>query len=105
MLSFAYFSAENKLSSYITLPTGSGSATPSPVKESVNLNAELEEYTKPKIKKIKLENLSPEDSVKRLRRRERNKVAATKCRNKKKAKTSNLMRVCTYFLFFTSFRP
>merc|ERR1712110_1127787 len=64
---------------------GSGSATPSPVKESVNLNAELEEYTKPKIKKIKLENLSPEDSVKRLRRRERNKIAATKCRNKKKA--------------------
>lgn len=71
---------------------GSGSATPSPVKESVNLNAELEEYTKPKIKKIKLENLSPEDSVKRLRRRERNKIAATKCRNKKKARTHNLMK-------------
>ena len=59
----------------------------------MNLNAELEEYTKPKIKKIKLENLSPEDSVKRLRRRERNKIAATKCRNKKKARTHNLMKV------------
>ena len=94
------FLKENIPSSYITFPlTGSGSATPSPVKESVNLNAELEEYTKPKIKKIKLENLSPEDSVKRLRRRERNKIAATKCRNKKKAKTSNLMRVCIYFLY------
>ena len=60
----------------------------------MNLNSELEEYTKPKIKKIKLENLSPEDSVKRLRRRERNKIAATKCRNKKKARTHNLMKVC-----------
>ena len=59
----------------------------------MNLNAELEEYTKPKIKKIKLDNLSPEDSVKRLRRRERNKIAATKCRNKKKARTHNLMKV------------
>ena len=45
------------------------------------------------VKKIKLENLSPEDSVKRLRRRERNKIAATKCRNKKKARTHNLMKV------------
>merc|ERR1719510_2590629 len=71
---------------------GSGSATPSPVKESVNLNAELEEYSKPKIKRIKLENLTPDDMNKRQRRRERNKIAATKCRNKKKARTVNLMK-------------
>ena len=43
----------------------------------------------PKIK----EELTEEDESRRMRRRERNKVAATKCRNKKKAKTVNLMKV------------
>ena len=43
----------------------------------------------PKIK----EELTEEDECRRNRRRERNKVAATKCRNKKKAKTVNLMKV------------
>merc|ERR1711963_1067528 len=71
----------------------SGSATPSPIKENVTMSSELEEYSKPKIKRIKLEDLAPEDMVKRQRRRERNKVAATKCRNKKKARTVNLMKV------------
>merc|ERR1711963_1370356 len=70
----------------------SGSAIPSPIKENVTMSSELEEYSKPKIKRIKLEDLAPEDMVKRQRRRERNKVAATKCRNKKKARTVNLMK-------------
>ena len=45
------------------------------------------------VKRINIASLAPEDAVRRLRRRERNKVAATKCRNKKKARTSNLMKV------------
>jgi len=44
------------------------------------------------VKRINIASLAPEDAVRRLRRRERNKVAATKCRNKKKARTSNLMK-------------
>merc|ERR1711978_12994 len=36
-------------------------------------------------------NLSFEDEERRLRRRERNKVAATKCRNKKKERTTLLI--------------
>ncbi|XP_040567450.1 activating transcription factor 3 [Lepeophtheirus salmonis] len=40
---------------------------------------------KPPRIEIKEELLSPDDLAKRLRRRERNKLAATKCRNKKKA--------------------
>ena len=43
--------------------------------------------------KIKEEDLTEEDHSRRSRRRERNKVAATKCRNKKKAKTVTLMKV------------
>ena len=39
------------------------------------------------------EELTEEDEHRRHRRRERNKVAATKCRNKKKARSANLMRV------------
>ena len=52
-----------------------------------------EDGAKPKTKRIRLEDLAPEDMVRRQRRRERNKIAATKCRNKKKARTVNLMRV------------
>ena len=37
------------------------------------------------------ENLTFEDEERRLRRRERNKVAATKCRNKKKERTTRLI--------------
>ena len=48
----------------------------------------------PKIK----EELTEEDESRRQRRRERNKVAATKCRNKKKAKTINLMKVVTHWV-------
>merc|ERR1711973_920488 len=36
-------------------------------------------------------NLTSEDEERRLRRRERNKVAATKCRNKKKERTTRLI--------------
>ena len=48
----------------------------------------------PKIK----EELTEEDESRRQRRRERNKVAATKCRNKKKAKTMILMKVGRQFM-------
>jgi len=41
---------------------------------------------------IKKEDLTPDDANRRKRRRERNKVAATKCRNKKKARTQLLMK-------------
>ncbi|KAK2707583.1 hypothetical protein QYM36_015327 [Artemia franciscana] len=42
--------------------------------------------------KIKVEEkLTPEDEARRLKRRERNKVAATKCREKKKEKTKLLI--------------
>eukprot|EP00093_Oithona_nana_P002012 02012.XXX_16425_14731_1 [CDS] Oithona nana genome sequencing. len=51
-----------------------------------------EDVKPPKVKRIRLEDLAPEDMVRRQRRRERNKVAATKCRNKKKARTHNLMK-------------
>ena len=50
-------------------------------------------------KRIKLEDLNPDDACRRMRRRERNKVAATKCRNKKKARTVNLMKVIFFSLF------
>ena len=53
------------------------------------INEPLFTETMPKIK----EELTEEDEGRRQRRRERNKVAATKCRNKKKAKTVNLMKV------------
>ena len=45
------------------------------------------------VKRINVNELAPQDAVRRLRRRERNKVAATKCRNKKKARTGILMKV------------
>jgi len=44
------------------------------------------------VKRINVNELAPQDAVRRLRRRERNKVAATKCRNKKKARTGILMK-------------
>jgi hypothetical protein len=47
-------------------------------------------------RRIKNENLTNEDVCRRYRRRERNKVAATKCRNKKKAKTVVLMKVILF---------
>ena len=37
--------------------------------------------------------MTPNDEYKRYRRRERNKVAATKCRNKKKEKHVKLIKV------------
>lgn len=48
-------------------------------------------------KRLKMDNLTPDDVVRRQRRRERNKIAATKCRNKKKARTVNLMKVRDLF--------
>lgn len=42
---------------------------------------------------IKKEELTEEDELRRLRRRERNKIAATKCRNKKKLRTQMLIKV------------
>merc|ERR1712018_113950 len=44
------------------------------------------------VNSIKKEELTSDDALRRLRRRERNKVAATKCRNKKKARTQILIR-------------
>jgi len=40
--------------------------------------------------KEEIEDLSPEDEIRRNKRRERNKVAAEKCRNKKKKETLKL---------------
>jgi len=40
--------------------------------------------------KEEIQDLSPEDETRRQRRRERNKVAAEKCRNKKKKETQKL---------------
>ena len=48
------------------------------------------------VNKIKREELTVDDSLRRSRRRERNKVAATKCRNKKKARTQILIRVLIF---------
>lgn len=39
--------------------------------------------------------LTAEDEERRRKRRERNKIAATKCRLKKREKTTNLMQVST----------
>ena len=50
------------------------------------------------VNKIKREELTVDDSLRRSRRRERNKVAATKCRNKKKARTQILIRVLIFKL-------
>ncbi len=44
------------------------------------------------VSKVK-EELTEEDEMRRMRRRERNKVAATKCRNKKKMRTQMLIKV------------
>lgn len=44
---------------------------------------------------VKSEELTEEDEIRRQRRRERNKVAATKCRNKKKQRTQLLVKVRT----------
>ncbi|KAJ1527528.1 hypothetical protein ONE63_007498 [Megalurothrips usitatus] len=43
-------------------------------------------------KRMKREQLTPEDEERRRRRRERNKVAATKCRIKKRERTVNLVQ-------------
>ena len=71
---------------------GSSSAGPSYMMNELPSPSE-EDVKPPKVKRIRLEDLAPEDMVRRQRRRERNKVAATKCRNKKKARTHNLMKV------------
>ena len=55
------------------------------------------------VKRINIATLAPEDAVRRLRRRERNKVAATKCRNKKKARTSCLMKVSFFRVSFKNY--
>lgn len=39
---------------------------------------------------------SPQEVERRKRRRERNKIAAAKCRNKKKEKTESLQKVLFY---------
>ena len=49
------------------------------------------------VDKIKNEELTADDEHRRIRRRERNKIAATKCRNKKKARTQILIRVRNTF--------
>ena len=69
--------------------------TPSSTATSPSSPPGINEDSKHKIppKRIKLEDLAPEDAQRRQRRRERNKIAATKCRNKKKARTVNLMKV------------
>lgn len=72
---------------------GSGSSTTSFSKELPSPSTPKPAPRSKGTKRVKLEDLSPDDFVKRQRRRERNKIAATKCRNKKKARTVNLIRV------------
>lgn len=43
---------------------------------------------------------SPEEDERKKRRRERNKIAAAKCRNKKKEKTECLQKVSDWFELF-----
>lgn len=52
--------------------------------------------------KIK-EELTEEDEIRRYKRRERNKVAATKCRNKKKLRTQLLIKVRLFAGSFVHF--
>ena len=66
---------------------GSGSSTTSFSKELPSPSTPKPAPRSKGTKRVKLEDLSPDDFVKRQRRRERNKIAATKCRNKKKARS------------------
>ncbi|CAH2982890.1 unnamed protein product [Chilo suppressalis] len=50
-----------------------------------------EEYDSSHTQTTKSEGLTPEDEERRRRRRERNKIAATKCRMKKRERTVNLV--------------
>jgi len=61
------------------------------VKKNLKMTAQdsLTNILSENIKK-EIEDQSPEDEFRRRRRRERNKVAAEKCRNKKKKETMNL---------------
>lgn len=52
------------------------------------LSSSSERSTEPPVKK----EATPEESERRKRRRERNKIAAAKCRNKKKEKTDGLQK-------------
>lgn len=76
---------------------GSGSSTSS-IKEAPSPTmptapATIKKEKQPRGSGKRGANLTPDDMVRRQRRRERNKIAATKCRNKKKARTMNLMKV------------
>ncbi|CAK1582721.1 unnamed protein product [Parnassius mnemosyne] len=50
-----------------------------------------EDYDSSHTQTVKNEGLTPEDEERRRRRRERNKIAATKCRMKKRERTVNLV--------------
>lgn len=50
-----------------------------------------DEYDSSHTQHTKSEGLTPEDEERRRRRRERNKIAATKCRMKKRERTTNLV--------------
>jgi len=61
------------------------------MKVKQNIKEEASEDSKICIKQER-QDLTPEDEERRNRRRERNKLAATKCRNKKKEATAELIK-------------
>ena len=78
-------------SSRVSTPGSTGSAAAA---AAAACEGRQQQQTPPlDVKDIKMEELTEEDEVRRQRRRERNKVAATKCRNKKKLRTQLLVRV------------
>ena len=79
----------NMLSPMQNFPPGTSKMSPVPLLSPTD----SEEAYPIDVNSIKKEELTSEDAQRRLRRRERNKIAATKCRNKKKARTQILIRV------------
>merc|ERR1711963_245253 len=78
----------NMLSPMQNFPPGTSKMSPVPLLSPTD----SEEAYPIDVNSIKKEELTSEDAQRRLRRRERNKIAATKCRNKKKARTQILIR-------------
>ena len=80
---------KDTLPSMLEMPSGSQKQSQFPLASPTD----SEQQYPVNIETIKKEELTVDDTVRRSRRRERNKVAATKCRNKKKARTQILIRV------------
>ncbi|KAM7346705.1 activating transcription factor 3 [Cochliomyia hominivorax] len=72
----------------------SSSGSEQPVSKCSRPNEEFEETTDDEsdVKATLPKGLTPEDEDRRRRRRERNKIAATKCRMKKRERTQNLIK-------------